>query len=278
MGQKLTDDWVGQLVLASTTTITMALTYLGLPVRITVGGQQYQQTAAITMNLATTGVNALDSGALVLNTLYYIYAIVSGGALALVASTNAPTTGPTGYTSWKEIGRFRTFLGSASIAAISNRLIGAGVAPGMTPWASFTPNFSLTTNATTIGRRKIDGGNLKGEITTTFAGANTQAVGVNLVLPDGFSYDSSILPLNTTRNFGYGNLRDSSGLSFYSLRIITTNATTLRLIFDSTGGLNSGIIANVMDTSANLPIPIASGDEITFNFDIPIAEYVGLYD
>lgn len=84
-------DSINTPIRASVTTVTMAASS-----RISVGGQQYVNASLITLNAGTTGVNALDTGALGINKLYYIHAVVSGGALALVASLSK--TAPTGFT------------------------------------------------------------------------------------------------------------------------------------------------------------------------------------
>lgn len=144
MGQILGIDWVADLVIASATSITMAQTYQGKQVRVTVGGQQYAAASGLTLNLAATGFNGLASGSLVANTLYYIYAVVSSGVLGLIASTSGPAIGPTGFATWKEIGRFRTYTVTAAAAAIVNRA-GPGTLTQsqlVSPNVAYAPNYS----------------------------------------------------------------------------------------------------------------------------------------
>jgi hypothetical protein len=146
------------LTKASGTTITLATTYQGKTPRVTVGGRQYTFTSTITLNTATTGLNGLDTGTLASNSLYYIYAVRSTSAgFGLVASLAAPTTGPTGFTGWKEIGRFRTLVGSAAIAIVVNRLIGNNLMPGaseggpITEWVQYTPTLKGSISDPTVG-------------------------------------------------------------------------------------------------------------------------------
>ena len=62
--QRLTFDNIPNILVASTTTVTLAATADKRQTRITVGGQQYGLTALLTLNAATVGANGLDVGAL----------------------------------------------------------------------------------------------------------------------------------------------------------------------------------------------------------------------
>jgi len=125
MGQVLLQDNIPTPVVASTTTLTLAATYLGQPTSITIGGQAYTPSALITLNTATTGANGLDTGALGAIQLWYIYAIVHNSTFvpALVASLAVPSTGPTmpsGYgTAYKLVGNFNT-NGSSQVVSASS--------------------------------------------------------------------------------------------------------------------------------------------------------------
>jgi hypothetical protein len=74
--------------------------------------------AAKTIDCGTTGANALDTGALVNNTWYHIFAIVKadGTAAALASTSVSAPTMPSGYTLKRRIGSFKTD-GSAHIVA-----------------------------------------------------------------------------------------------------------------------------------------------------------------
>ncbi|HAM57311.1 MAG TPA: hypothetical protein DCQ64_18640 [Candidatus Rokubacteria bacterium] len=68
-------------------------------------------TYSVTIDATTTGANALDTGALANNTLYYVWAIrnPSTGTFAGLASTSESSPSmPTGYTKKRLLGAFRT--------------------------------------------------------------------------------------------------------------------------------------------------------------------------
>jgi hypothetical protein len=78
------------------------------PSLLTIGGQQYRTTSAITRTIATDITMAA-------NTRYQIFAIVSGGVVSLKISANENSVGPAGSTSWKLVGSFYA-NGAASVA------------------------------------------------------------------------------------------------------------------------------------------------------------------
>lgn len=99
--QILRPDNIGDLSKTSGTTLSLpAGSY------VTVGGQQYTNASALSLNTATTGAGGLDTGTAVLNSTYYVYGVVSAGALALVASLSA--SAPTGFTAYKQLGAYQT--------------------------------------------------------------------------------------------------------------------------------------------------------------------------
>jgi len=111
MPQMIRQDSIPRMLVASTTTATLAITSGGQPTLITVGGQQYQPASLLTLNAATVGANGLDAGSLGASQLWYVYAIAhqTSFAMALVASLSATPTMPTGYgTAYKLIGAFNT--------------------------------------------------------------------------------------------------------------------------------------------------------------------------
>lgn len=85
---------------------------------VTTNGTKYLTTAlSSTINMATTGANALDTGSIASATWYAIWAIAkSDGTTAGLASTSftSPTM-PTGYTYKARIGAVRTASGSAQL-------------------------------------------------------------------------------------------------------------------------------------------------------------------
>jgi hypothetical protein len=111
MPQMLRQDNIPRMLVASTTTATLATTSGGQATLVTIGGQQYTPASLLTLNAATVGANGLDAGSLGASQLWYVYAIAhqTSFAMALVASLSAIPTMPTGYgTAYKLIGAFNT--------------------------------------------------------------------------------------------------------------------------------------------------------------------------
>lgn len=111
MPQMLRQDNIPRMLVASTTTATLAITSGGNTTSVTIGGQSYQPASLLTLNAATVGANGLDAGSLGASQLWYVYAIAhqTSFAMALVASLSAAPTMPTGYgTAYKLIGAFNT--------------------------------------------------------------------------------------------------------------------------------------------------------------------------
>lgn len=98
---------------ATNTTITAAADFV-----VTTNGAKYQTTAlSSTINLGTTGANALDTGTVATSTWYAIFAIAKpDGTTAGLASTSATSpTMPSGYTYKARIGWVRTASGTAQL-------------------------------------------------------------------------------------------------------------------------------------------------------------------
>lgn len=106
MGRKWFEDVVPAMVKLSPTQVQ-----LPAPAHLTIGGQQRHLTAALQLTL--TGLSAV--------TLYYVYAVVSGGVVVLVQSTRVNSLGPVGYASWKLVGAlFSDGLASPAFGAFVN--------------------------------------------------------------------------------------------------------------------------------------------------------------
>lgn len=106
MGQVLLPDNIPNRTVDSATQVSLPATAFGQPTRITIGGQQYKLDAAVSCDLTTNGIGGLDTGSLVADTTYYIYAIYNVTAVALVCSTSG--SGPTGFTVYTPVGSFAT--------------------------------------------------------------------------------------------------------------------------------------------------------------------------
>lgn len=142
----------------------------------------------------------------------------------------------------------------------------------------FTPTGSLTTNATYTGTWFQVGNFLEQETTISFSGANTQGV-LNINLPQGLSIDNSSSGIDTT-SFNTvigitGGLRTAS--IAWDVSAVTNGTTnSFRVVFrnvktDDAGSASDPVKYSSIDTSANLPVPISSGDVIKVRIRVPIA-------
>lgn len=88
-------DKIGKLTKLSSTTLSLASSTL------TVGGLQYD-TSGLSLDTSVSGAGGIDTGSVAANTLYYVYAVISSGSLALVASTSKST--PMGFSKSRKVG------------------------------------------------------------------------------------------------------------------------------------------------------------------------------
>jgi len=268
MGQVIGSENLPDLVIASTTTITMATTYLGKQTRISVGGQQYLYSSLITINFATTGINGLDTGAIAANSLYYIYSVQTSNTPGLVASLASPTTGPTGFTAWKEVARVRTLQTAATLAQIANRLGGTSFSNQTSEWIAFTPTFNnipTIANQGSIYRRSVSSIEFMIDISALADATGT----VQWNMTGGLTnITADATKISTRQNLGSGFM--AGGSLNYSVSCNysgTTGIASFRLD-------NEGTI----DTTN----PAADGgfdinDRITFTARYAVAEWAGLY-
>lgn len=117
MGQNLNPERWGGVTKTGVTTVQLALSDWS-DINAVLGGQAYISTSALSCNLSTSGAGGLDTGAIAANTTYYLYLVLSGSALALVASTSE--TGPTGFTTYRMCGGCKTYTGSAQVEKVSS--------------------------------------------------------------------------------------------------------------------------------------------------------------
>ena len=116
MSQFFGSENIPNIVKASTTSVTLAATNGGSPTLIKVGGQGYSASATLTLSTAVSGAGGIDTGSIAANSTYYVYAVLSGGNLSLIASLATPSTGPSGFTSaYRAIGLFSTLAASTAI-------------------------------------------------------------------------------------------------------------------------------------------------------------------
>jgi len=262
---------------ASGTSLTLATTYLGQPTIVKVGGQAYTPSSTVTLNTGTTGINGIDTGTFTANTLYYVYAVVSGGVLGLIISTTAPSTGPTGFTSaYKYLAKFRTLVGSAAIADVNSIWVGAsqdqsGAAIG--EWTSFTPTwntFSGSLNAGSYGRWRRVGSVMEIQ-TSARISAFTSMGALTLTAPTSLTVDSNFDGDQTVNNLGSATFYDDTANVLYTGKVAhdTTDRTKL-VLYSATGAAGNAV-------SSSFPFPWANNDRWSVHAQVPIAEWAGVF-
>lgn len=209
-------DNIPTLVRATATTATLAATNGGLSTRITLGGQQYRLTTALTLDISTSGIGGMDTGAFgSAHQLYYVYAVAnSSGVVGLVASLATPAAGPSGFTT-----RFK--LIGAMYASDSALTIGGTVSingPAESEWqtytmvigASVTPPTLPTATPQQISAWRRVGSTMHFRSAWRFGsdptGSSAGSGSYRFPLPTGFTINTAILPngFNTLKVCGVG--------------------------------------------------------------------------
>lgn len=273
MSQFFTNN-IPPLVVASTTSLTLAATNNGQPTSMLIGGQGYALTTGLTLNTGTVGLNGIDTGSLAANTLYYIFAVVSSGVVGMVISLSS--SAPTGFTQYANIGRCRTFLGSAGLAAVANwlngQLMSAAVTPlgdiGITASGFGTPTVAKY-DCTRIGNQLlVDFFFVSGTVAATTAAIN---------LPTGYALDFS--KLSTTASGQIVGSHTSADPSASAAAVGSGNKTGINF---TDGTTNNKIFltintASAAFTKANGSTLWNTSSSMTGQIRVPIAEFVGLY-
>lgn len=131
----------------------------------------------------------------------------------------------------------------------------------ITPWVSFTPTGSWTTNTTYTGFWKRTGDTMETQIKIALTGA-PDAVALTINVPDGQTIDTGKL-LGTEDPFGFGYIIDG-GAVFLGPVLFRYSSAIIDCFICTTS-------PNTMTTvSATVPITFANTDEIYLNFKIPI--------
>ena len=274
MGQVLGKDNIQTVTISDTTELTLPAS------RITLGGQQYRNTADIIVDLTTTGANGLDTGSLAADTLYHLYAVLSAGSLALVASTNSTT--PTGFTLFKKIAKFRTFLGGATVAAIRNTLIGDSEKnqEETTDWATHTPSDpSQFTSSSSSARWRMIRANMEVDVNYVLSSTVSGLVRPTdeQILPLGYSFDADELVFSAVRGSWFSS--DSSELSVEANNagIVTIESSGILVLTISRPTSLASSATNLDEVQDDHPHIWASGDTLRFSINAPIREFSGLF-
>lgn len=220
--------------------------------RVTVGGQQYATASDIFITTNTTGAGGLDTGTLGSSQIWYVHAVVSGGALALVASLSK--TSPTGFTPF-------TWTGWVFFTNTSNQVVITADAP-FWDWVPFTStlsaSFGTTTNAFFVYRRVADNLEVRGYFTsgTVTAAQATASIG-------GLTTDSSgKLNGSTGTVVGKFSTSSTSGTSYGSI-LVAAGATTINFGLDTS--TSNGLAAG------NANVILGSSNTLSFFCSMPIS-------
>lgn len=199
MGQVLFQENVPVINKDSVTQLSLPSTYSNIQASAIIGGQGYTWSSTLVMNAATTGIGGLDTGTLGLNALYYVYLVANtSNVVGLVASLNAPNVGPTGFAQYKEIARFRTFVGTAQIAWPINRFLGnARQEDYSSNWITYTGELTGTGTATfvvsglsRVNRYRIVNNSIDVTFHRAFLTAGSGAGSIQVPLPDNITFNA----------------------------------------------------------------------------------------
>lgn len=262
MGQVFKEN-IPALVKSSSTVITLAATNLGQPTHIQIGGQSYSLTAGLSMSTATVGFNGLDTGAMAINTLYHVYAVLQAGVVGLVISVTGPATGPTGFTSaYKFLGKFRTEVLTTSIAfvATDKKIIPVPADEEWSASAIAVPINLGAGSATNSAQIRRNGTNLEIVLRSLKDGTpGSGASAVTYTLPSGYTIALSLL------NNGYCGVASLAGATFGPIMDVQAGSSTTFYVRKNGAATN----INGADMTAS--------SELNFRMYIPIAEFAGLY-
>lgn len=284
MGQVLFTESIEELVLASTTTVTLA------PSIINIGGQQYQNSTTMTLDFSTTGLNGLDTGAIAASSGYNIFAVYTGSEFGLAASLAST---PSGYTQYELIGTAVTDADLATLHEVSN---------STTPLADQTENLGNKTSSqdqADVGLISVPNTQIVGRaLIRDLSKIPSPKMGVERMLfrelkkiqnevgPDGQQVQVDLDPLSRIRYVGgweakdntdntYGNYITSSDdtdfieITFYGTGLNylqISHSTNYDFYYKIDGGgevLSEGIagsdILGTRNTSPNIVMPLVSG-------------------
>lgn len=240
MGQILLEDKIGALS-HSSGVITLAAS------RLTIGGQQYE-TSSLNRTIATDVT-------LIANSLYMIYAVLSGGVVSLRISTNVNSVGPAGFTIWKLVGAF--YANGTTSPAFGDFVNIEGV-PETGP-ILFTPTGTFT-NTTYTGKWKRKGDKVEHIVVATANGAVTGTF--NLNMPTLQQIDvSKYTGAGSTPYVGVMRTQDS-GVREYPpglIRITGASSVDARFITD---------LSNTLAVTNVAPLTYGTGDfvEATYTY------------
>jgi len=151
---------------------------------------------------------------------------------------------------------------------------------GASPWISVTPTTSLTTNATSTGLYKRVGDEMLVQVKTEFSGSNSQG-SWTITIPDSLTIDTSKLIHSTvdeSMDLGRATIYDGTGTDPHIGAIGYDSSTSVKAYASIVRDANTTNLWNewrLVSTTGSDPFGIASGDQFTCFFRVPISEWDG---
>ena len=134
----------------------------------------------------------------------------------------------------------------------------------ITDWSDFTPSISFTTNTTSTAEKRQIGDSVEFKVTSVLSGAPNSTT-YEFTLPSGYEIDSTKMPLLSSADYSLGTASlFENGVQSRPAFIRLLNSTKVGLVFlSNTGG-------NFSNVQQNAPFVFGAGDEIHFQFKVPI--------
>jgi hypothetical protein len=157
---------------------------------------------------------------------------------------------------------------------ISDVVVGPGTQPQgavVTEWLSYTPTGSWLANTTYTGKWRRVGGNMDVSVKVAVSGAPTSAA-LTVNLPTDHTIDTTALVNSTSDNILGRAYVSDTGINTYPavVKYSSTSAVGVSYLDDAA----SGVVVQTTVTQA-APFTFASGDFVTLEFTVPIAEWAG---
>jgi hypothetical protein len=248
MGQKLRDDKIGTL--SGGSSITMAASSSS-PAYLTLGGQQYRVTSNVSIAVGSPSSN----------TLYFIYAYLSGGNVALDINSSVPSVYLTANSGRKLVGAFYS-TGTASPG------FGSFVNITGVPESNFfdyTPTSGWNTNVTHSGSKKRVGDSFEYIMRISVTGT-PNANNITFNIPD--TMDIAKVPGggHPYTNFGIVSMQ-SAGTS-YAACMVGVNSSTNLSVWGLRQPAASAHDYTIMTNT--IPATFINGDFVQVRVTLPI--------
>lgn len=212
---------------------------------LTIGGQQYLTLSALSLNIATTGVGGLDTGAMAINTVYYVHAVIVGGVISIIASLSKIL--PTGFTYAVWTGWVFVSNDSSQVGIVANSTIWA--------WQSYVHIWDSDGTAPAIGngslfakyRRNGDTIELRTHIIT--GTSTTYGTGdFGFSIPANLAIDTTKIDISGTHRgpYGTGQFVKLGPNGWYNLMVGFRSTTTFYLMITDADNVGTASLGQTL--------------------------------